>query len=116
LARERSPFIDQGQSLNVHFKNGPQLLQHLETYILHVGLVQRLKTILYYARTIQDSPLLGLTRDAKKNAGSTASDTNAEPAVATATSNPAPTTDTSAEEPGSKDVVCTDDVCTMCSS
>lgn len=109
LARERSPFIDQGQSLNVHFRNGPQLLSQLETYILHVGLVQKFKTILYYTRTIQTSSMLDIARQAH-------TELNKVQTGPSASSSGVPSPNHTQSRPGTSARECTEEVCTMCSS
>lgn len=58
MARDRAPWVDQSMSLNVNLKNSKKTKSQLEAYILNLALVQCLKTILYYGRTVQNSEAL----------------------------------------------------------
>jgi len=62
MARDRAPWVDQSMSFNVNLKNSKMTKSQLEAYILNVALVQRLKTIVYYTRTVQNSKALAFFR------------------------------------------------------
>lgn len=96
MARDRAVYVDQSMSLNVYHRNGDNMMVKMTQYLVYAWKLG-LKTGSYYTRTIQDIDTINFAGVSKLKNKEKENNEGGDPTVLSG-------------------LVCTEDVCTMCSA